>query len=107
MNNEIYDACRVRLNYGSLVKLTLLLGFCAGLFAIPLLLLTSVGNNFGLLNVIIGAPLAGAGTGLLLSIMGSPIYSWWTARSHGQYFTGAFQVDGNSSPSIDEEQQHN
>jgi len=96
MNNEIYGQCRVRLNYSSLVKLTILLGFCAGLFATPLLLLTSLGNTYGLLNLLIGAPIAGAATGLLLAILGSPIYSWWTAKSHGQLFTGTFQVDSDS-----------
>jgi len=106
MKNEIYGECRVRLNYSSLVKLTVLLGFCAGLFAIPLLLITSLGNTFGLLNLLIGTPIAGAATGLLLSILGSPIYSWFTARSHGQLFNGTFQVDSNSVfPS--EEIQHN
>ncbi len=84
------------MNYGSLVKLTVLLGFCAGLFAIPLLLLTSLGKIYGLLNLLIGSPIAGAVTGLLLSILGSPIYSWWMAKSNGQLFTGTFQVDSDS-----------
>lgn len=97
MNNETYGQCRVRLNYGSLVKLTVLLGFCAGLFATPLLLLTSLGKTYGLLNLLIGSPLTGAATGLLLSILGSPVYSWWTTKSNGQLFTGTFQVDTDSS----------
>jgi len=96
MNNEIYGQCRVRLTYGSLVKLTVLLGFCAGLFATPLLLLTSLGKTYGLLNLLIGSPIVGAATGLLLSILGSPIYSWWLAKSNGQRLTGTFQVDRDS-----------
>jgi len=102
MDNKIYGECRVRLNYGSLVKLTVLLGFCAGLFAAPLLLLTSLGKTYGLLNLLIGAPVTGAGTGLLLSILGSPIYAWWTARTNGQLFTGTFQVNSDSVFSTDE-----
>ncbi len=93
MKNEIYGQCRVRLTYGSLVKFTVLLGFCAGLFAIPLLLLTSLGKTYGLLNLLIGATIIGAVTGLLLSVLGSPIYSWWMVKSNGQLLTGSFQVD--------------
>ncbi len=97
MNDKIYGECRVRLNYGSLVKLTMLLGFCAGVFAVPLLLLTSLGKNYGLLNLIAGAPVAGVFTGLLLAILGSPIYTWWTARINGQRFTGTFQINSDSA----------
>ena len=107
MNNETYGQCRVRLNYGSLVKLTVLLGFCAGLFAAPLLLLTSLGKTYGLLNLLIGSPIAGAATGLLLAILGSPIYSWWTAKSNGQLFTGTFEVNGDSVFPTDEQQHSN
>ncbi len=104
MDNKIYGECRVRLNYGSLVKLTVLLGLCAGLFAAPLLLLTSLGKTYGLLSLLIGAPVTGAGTGLLLAILGSPIYAWWTARTNGKLFTGSFQVNSDSVFSTDENQ---
>ena len=102
MNNKIYGGCRVRLNYGSLVKLTVLLGFCAGLFAVPLLLLMSFGNTYGLLNVVIGSPVVGACTGLLLSILGSPVYTWWTARTNGQCLAGTFQINSDSVLSTEE-----
>jgi len=107
MTNETYGQCRVRLTYGSLVKLTVLLGFCAGLFAIPLLFLTSVGKTYGLLNLLVGAPIAGAATGMLLAILGSPIYSWWTAKSNGQIFTGTFEVDSDSIFTTDKKQHSN
>lgn len=106
MTDKIYGECRVRLNYGALVKLTVLLGFCAGLFAVPLLLLTSLGNTYGLLNLIAGAPVAGAFTGLLLAVLGSPIYTWWTLRTHGQRFTGTFQINGDSALPAQESERH-
>ncbi len=106
MNDKIYGECRVRLSYGSLVKLMMLLGFCAGLFAVPLLLLMSLGNSYGLLNVVIGSPIAGIGTGLLLAILGSPVYMWWTARANGQRLSGAFQINSDSALSTEDKHYH-
>ncbi len=106
MSDRKYYECRVRLNYGSLVRLTVLLGFCAGLFAIPLLLLTSLGQTYGLLNLMAGAPVAGALTGLLLAVLGSPVYTWWTLRTDGQRFTGTFQVNHESALPEEGEPRH-
>ena len=93
MRDETHASCRVILSYPSLVKLTVLLGFCAGVFAGPLLLLlTAGGGSYGALNLLFGAPIAGAATGLLMSVLGSPLYAWISSKSNGRIYTGSFQI---------------
>jgi len=93
MNINKSTRCRVRLDYVSLVKLALLLGSCAGIFSIPLLfLLYSGASRLGIVNVMIGAPLCGAATGLVMVVLGFPVYSWISAKTDGQVYSGIFQI---------------
>jgi len=93
LNNVLYTKCRIRFNYSSLIKLNLLLGFCAGLLSIPVLFLLNAGSGtLSIVTVIVGAPISGAAGGLLVVILGYPLYSWFTSRTNGQEYAGTFQV---------------
>lgn len=93
MNSSKSTRCRLRLDYISLVKLGLLLGSCAGIFSIPLIfLLYSGASSLGFVNVMIGAPFCGAATGLVMVVLGFPVYSWISAKTDGQAYSGKFQI---------------
>jgi len=99
MNNTTYTKCRVKFDYGSLVKLTMLLGLCAGLLSVPLVLLLSLGQQtFGIFEIIIGAPITGLCGGLIMAVLGYPLFTWLGSRTGGQRYTGSFQM------LVDEEQ---
>ncbi len=88
-----YTACRAILDYRSIVKLAVLLGLCAGTFSLPFLFILDAGVSvFGALNVLFGAPVAGAGCGLLMGVLGYPLYAWFSSRCGGQQFSGLFKV---------------
>ncbi|HEC17476.1 MAG TPA: hypothetical protein ENI99_13025 [Sedimenticola sp.] len=93
MNEEIFTKCRLKLDYPSLIRLAALLGLCAGVLAIPfVLLLTSGMAKFNIVSVIFFAPLSGAVAGLLMAVLGYPLYSWVFVKLDGQVYSGYFQV---------------
>ena len=94
MNSELYTRCRTKLNYTSLIKLNLLLGFCAGILSVPLIILLYSGaGTLGIVNILIGAPICGVIAGLLITVLGFPLYSWIISKKNGHVYTGTFQVD--------------
>lgn len=97
ISEKLYTECRLKLNYVSLIKLTVLLGFCAGVLSIPVvLLLTSGMGKFNVVGVIFSVPISGAIAGLLIAILGYPLYSWITVKMDGQIYSGFFQVNESS-----------
>lgn len=94
MTREPYTRCRAKLNYTSLIKLNLLLGFCAGILSVPFILLLYSGiGTMSTANILIGAPICGMIASLLITILGYPLYSWITSKTSGHVYSGTFQVD--------------
>ena len=97
INEKLFTECRLKLNYVSLIKLSFLLGFCAGVVSIPfVLLLTAEIAKFNIVSVIFCAPISGVILGLLMAVLGYPLYSWITAKIDGQVLSGFFQVNADS-----------
>ena len=94
MNCEPYTRCRTKLDYVSLIKLNLLLGFCAGILSVPFMFLLYSGiGTLSTVNILIGAPICGVIAGLLITVLGYPLYSWITSKTSGHVYSGTFQID--------------
>ena len=91
-----YRACRLQLDFISLVKLTTIVGLCFGVVSIPLVLLFGTGNASDSSSwvvvpfVVIGTPLLGALNGALHGVLGYILYQWLAKRTKGQTYTGIF-----------------
>lgn len=94
---ENYKACRLQIDFASLVKLCTLVGLCYGITTIPIFLIFSIGGSesgtsaFSFLPVLlIASPLGGALGGALMGILGYPLYQWVSTKTQGQTYTGIF-----------------
>ncbi len=88
--------CRARLRFGSLVGLTTLVGFCAGLLGAPIVLLMQAdrlfADAFWVAIVLVGSPIAGTLNGALYGALGYPLYRWITRRVDVHTYTGEFAL---------------
>lgn len=96
---ENYKACRLQIDFGSLVKLCTIVGLCYGIMSIPLILFVSMVNSeggspgagFSLLPfLLVASPIGGTLGGALMGVIGYPLYRWFSARTQGQTYTGIF-----------------
>lgn len=95
---ESYKACRLQLDFFSLVKLTTFVGLCFGVVSIPLVLLFDTGNikDSGSWEVVVPfavlllTPILGAVNGALQGALGYVLYQWLSKRTKGQTYTGIF-----------------
>ncbi len=91
---EHYSACRLQLDFPSLIRMSGLIGLCSGAGFIPLILFLNAGagsTDIGsVVFVFLVAPLIGALNGALSGIIGYPLYRWLSTRSKGQTYAGIF-----------------
>ena len=91
---EHYSACRMQLDFPSLIRMSGLIGLCSGTGFIPLILFLNAGSNTNdpgsIVFVFLFAPLIGALNGALSGIVGYPLYKWLSTRSKGQTYAGIF-----------------
>lgn len=102
MNED--QSYRVRLRFTSLVALTTLVGFCAGVVSLPILLLLQIdrmsSDTWWPITVaffVVAPPIAGAVNGALYGALGYPLYRWITKRINVHTYDGEFVLK--SSPS--------
>ncbi len=90
----ILDSFKIQLNFISLLKLSTLVGFCAGIGLIPFNFLYyfwkltdgvhDIANVSGVPTlvafVVIGSPFFGALYGVIVGLVGYPMYRWLSAR---------------------------
>ena len=95
---------RVRLRFTSLVALTTLVGFCAGVLGIPIILLMQADRIFSDTGwfvpaafAVIAGPIAGALNGALYGVLGYPLYRWITKRIDIHTYDGEFVLKSDSS----------
>ena len=95
---------RVRLRFTSLVALTTLVGFCAGVLGIPIFLLMQADRIFSdpfsffpIGFTVIISPIAGAVNGALYGVLAYPLYRWITKRVDVHTYTGEFVLKRDSS----------
>lgn len=88
---------RVRLRFTSLVALTTLVGFCAGVLGIPIVLLMQAdrifSDSFWLFPIafaVLVSPIGAAINGALYGVLGYPLYRWITKRIDVHTYTGEF-----------------
>jgi hypothetical protein len=86
---------RTRLDFGSVLRFTAVLGLCGGIGSIPVLLLVgfdklSQDPVFVLFFTVIGAPIGGLLNGLLYGLLGYLPYRWLTTRINVHTYTGEF-----------------
>lgn len=88
---------RVRLRFTSLVALTTLVGFCAGVVGIPILLLIQAdrisSDGFALVPLaftVLAPPITGTLNGALYGVLAYPLYRWITKRIDVHTYTGEF-----------------
>lgn len=91
---EHYSACRLQMDFPSLIRMSSLIGLCSGAGFIPLILFLNAGaaakDAVSIVFVILVAPLIGALNGALSGIVGYPLYRWLSTRSKGQTYAGIF-----------------
>lgn len=91
---ENYSACRMQLDFTSLIRMSGVIGLCSGAGFIPLILYlntaTVAKEPASIVFVILIAPLIGALNGAVSGLIGYPLYKWWSQRTKGQTFTGIF-----------------
>ena len=73
-----------------------LVGFCAGVVSVPILLLVQSEKLFTdaitILFVIVAGPITGLLNGLLFGVLGFPLYIWITRRVNLHTYSGEFEV---------------
>jgi hypothetical protein len=96
------ELCRTRLRFSSLTSLMALVGFCAGIVALPIIMLTQADKLFedtswfgAFLFTFVGAPIVGAANGVLYGVLGYPIYRWITRRFDVHTYSGEFAILSN------------
>ena len=96
------ELCRTRLRFSSLTGLMALVGFCAGVLAMPIIMLTQADKLFGdtfwfgaFVFTFVGAPIVGAANGVLYGVLGYPIYRWITRRFDVHTYSGEFAILSN------------
>ena len=91
---EHYSACRLQLDFRSLIRMASLLGLCSGIGFIPLILFLNAGTATNTISTILFvfllAPVIGALNGALSGMVGYPLYKWLSTRSKGQVYQGIF-----------------
>jgi hypothetical protein len=93
------SVCRVRLRFNSLVGLSALIGFSAGVVGIPIVLALQADKIFSdgfwimsVLFTVIAAPLVGAINGVISGVLGFPLYRWITRRINVHTYSGEFTL---------------
>ena len=93
------NRCRARLRFGSLVGLTALVGFCAGVLGAPIVVLTQADRLFAdafwvmpVAFILVVSPIVGALNGALYGALGYPLYRWITRRIDLHTYTGEFAL---------------
>ena len=91
---------RFRLDFRSLFVFSTILGFCFGVLSIPIVFISNLikigpGHFFPemILIVLVGAPATGIMTGVLMGVIGYPIYKWVSGRYSITYSGQAFLED--------------
>ena len=94
--------CSVRLRFSSLVALTTLVSFCAGVVGVPIVVLMQADMVFSqpiwlvpLAVIVVATPIVAALNGALYGVLGYPLYRWITKRIdlHTYYGEFAFKSD--------------
>jgi|SRR5882672_2769929 len=93
------SVCRVRLRFNSLVGLSALIGFCAGVLGIPIMLVVQGDRIFSdpfwimpLLLTLVAGPALGAVNGVISGVLGFPLYRWITRRINVHTYSGEFSL---------------
>ena len=91
--------CRVRLRFKSLIGLSALIGFCAGVLGAPIVIVVQADKLFTgtfwlvpVAIILILAPVLGAINGAIYGALGYPLYRWITRRIDLHTYTGEFAL---------------
>lgn len=93
-----YKACRLQLDFFSLIKFSALLGLCSGIVSVPIALLLLATNENASTSawlaaapmVVVGVPIVAVLNGAVAGGIGYPLYQWISRRTRGQTYTGIF-----------------
>ncbi|MBB3167088.1 hypothetical protein [Simiduia aestuariiviva] len=83
---------KIELSFLSLIKISSVIGFSAGVVAIPFYMYTfatGMGFDIALLQLIFMGPVVGMINGALLGFLAYPFY-WWFSKKVGVKYSGYF-----------------
>lgn len=95
---------KLQLNFGSLVKLTTLAGFCYGIVLMPVAFFFNLDNieagaselPIFVFFIILGSPVVAALNGALMGVLSFPIY-WWLTKRIGFSYSGNLGLQENTN----------